>query len=53
MVAELFAMIAGAQDQRIVTLPGRLQLIQQFADIVIDLADHTAIDGAQLCDVRF
>ena len=38
-------------DQRMAVFAGRLEVGQQAADLIVDLADHPVIGGAQLAQL--
>ena len=48
MIAQLLAVIAGEDDQGVVPLPGLLQVVEDAAELVVDLAHQAAIGGAHL-----
>ena len=48
MIARLLAVIAGEDDQRVVPLAGLLQVVEDAAELVVDLAHQAAIGGAHL-----
>ncbi len=51
MVAQHLAMVAGEDHQRMAVLAGRLEVSQQAADLIVDLADHPVVGGAQLAQL--
>src|SRR5439155_19080541 len=52
MVAELLAMITGEDDQRLVILPGRLEMPNDPAEVVVDLANQTIVGRAHDAHLR-
>ncbi len=53
MVAQLLAVIAGEDDQRVVPLPALLQVVEDAAELVVDLAHQAAVGGAHLRHLLF
>lgn len=51
MVAELLAMVAGEEDQRVLPLPRLLQEGEDLAEVIVDLRHQGAIGRAHLADL--
>ena len=51
MIAQQLAVIGRHDDQRVVVEPPLLQLVDQAADLVVDLLHHAVIGRTELCDV--
>ena len=48
VVAQLLAMVRREHDQRVVPLPGLVEIGEDLAEAVVDLGDQPAIGGAEL-----
>src|SRR5262245_38403143 len=46
MIAELLAMVTREDDQRVIVLPGRLEMPDDPAKVVVDLTDQTIVGRA-------